>query len=145
MRFFDYVKTFEYIILNGSGTLNNNDMSKGNDKTYGNKGNNHPYQFNALRALGEIVAATTDTSTLATPVTGLATSLFRVSASGAATVAAGKRKVNFLNTGSADASVNGGILKRGEFISYGGEALRDTLAAIPYDALTSELLITTTG
>ena len=110
-------------------------MSKGNDKTYGNKGNNHPYQFNVLRALGEI----------ATGRTGLATSLLRVGTAGAATVAAGKRKVNFLNTGSTDASVNGGILKSGEFISYGGEALRDTLAAIPYDALTSELLITTTG
>ena len=113
-------------------------MSKGNDKTYGNKGNNHPYQFNVLRALGEVVAATTGR-------TGLATSLLRVGTAGAATVAAGKRKVNFLNTGSTDASVNGGILKSGEFISYGGEALRDTLAAIPYDALTSELLITTTG
>ena len=129
------MKTFEYIILNGSGTPNNNDMSKGNDKTYGNKGNNHPYQFNVLRALGEIATGRTE----------LATSLLRVGTAGAATVAAGKRKVNFLNTGSTDASVNGGILKSGEFISYGGEALRDTLAAIPYDALTSELLITTTG
>ena len=83
------MKTFEYIILNGSGTPNNNDMSKGNDKTYGNKGNNHPYQFNVLRALGEIVAVMTGR-------TGLATSLLRVGTAGAATVAAGKRKVNLL-------------------------------------------------
>lgn len=90
-------------------------------------------------------ATETTVSTLATPVTGLATSLTRVVGAGAANVAAGKRRVSFFNAGNADASVAGGTLEKGESVTFSADGLRDVLAAISYDALTSELVITTVG
>ena len=87
----------------------------------------------------------TATTNLNTPVTGLATALLVVTGAGAASVAAGKRRVSFMNTGAANTTVNGTTLKRGLSITYSAEGLRDTLAAIPYNALTSELTITTVG
>ncbi|HPQ80062.1 MAG TPA: hypothetical protein PLG47_06380, partial [Candidatus Dojkabacteria bacterium] len=86
-----------------------------------------------------------DTSSLATPTTGLAVSMLRVTGAGAASVAAGKRRVSFFNAGNADSTVAGATLKKGEIVSFSADGLRDTLAAISYDALTSELLITTVG
>jgi hypothetical protein len=90
-------------------------------------------------------AIAVDTSTLATPVTGLATSLTRVTVAGAATVAAGKRRASFFNAGNSDSTVAGGTLERGETITFSADGLRDTLAAIAYNSLTSELVITTVG
>jgi len=87
----------------------------------------------------------TQNTSLNTPVIGLATSLLVVSAPGVASVVAGKRRVSFLNSGNFDASVNGTILSKGIGITYSADGLRDVLAAIPYDALTSELVITTVG
>lgn len=82
-----------------------------------------------------------DTTTLATPVSGLVPTLSRATVAGANSVSAGARRVSFLNAGNNDSSVAGGTLKKGEFVSFeGGE--RDVLAAIPYDCLTSELVIT---
>jgi hypothetical protein len=86
-----------------------------------------------------------DTSTLATPVTGLAAVNLRVTGAGAALVAADKRRVTFFNAGNADSTVAGATLKRGEVVTFSADGLRDTLAAITYDALTSELLISTVG
>lgn len=90
-------------------------------------------------------ATETTVSTLATPVTGLATSLTRVVGAGAASVTAGKRRVSFFNAGNADASVSGGTLEKGEIVTFSADGLRDVLASISYDALTSELVITTVG
>lgn len=86
----------------------------------------------------------TDTSTLATPVTGLAAVNLRVTGAGAASVVAGKRRVSFFNAGDVDTTVAGATLKAGEITTFvAGE--RDVLAAIAYDALASELLISTIG
>lgn len=87
----------------------------------------------------------TEAESLNTPVVGLGTSLLRVTSSGVASVAAGKRRVSFFNAGNSDANVSGGVLKKGEAITFSADGLRDTLAAISYDALTSELVITTVG
>lgn len=86
-----------------------------------------------------------DTSTLATPVTTLAVNMLRVTGGGAASVAAGKRRVSFFNAGNNDSTVAGATLKKGEVVTFNADGLRDTLASISYDALTSELLITTVG
>ena len=86
-----------------------------------------------------------DTNILATPVIGVVTGMLRVVASGAATVTAGKRTVSFFNAGNNDCSVNGAILEKGESITYPELSNRDVYGAIPYDALTSELVITTVG
>jgi len=93
----------------------------------------------------DTTAILSDTNTLSTPDTGLATSLLVVSAPGAASVTAGKRRVSFMNTGNADTTVAGATLKRGLSITFSADGLRDTLAAISYNALTSELTITTVG
>ena len=93
----------------------------------------------------DTTAILADTTTLATPSTGLAVTTLRVTAAGAASVTAGKRRVSFLNAGNNDATVDGVTIKRGEFVSYNAGDLRDTLEAITYNALTSELLITTIG
>ena len=85
-----------------------------------------------------------DTGVLATPVGGLATSL--INAAGAAgSVAAGKRRVSFFNSGNTDTTVAGGTLGRGLAVTFSADGLRDTLAAIPYDPQASSLLITTVG
>ena len=84
-------------------------------------------------------------STLSTPVASLTPTLLVVSSAGAASVTAGKRRVSFMNTGNADTTVAGSTLKKGLSITFSAEGLRDTLAAIPYNALTSELTITTVG
>jgi hypothetical protein len=87
----------------------------------------------------------TENTSLNTPVTGLATNLLRVNAAGVGSVAAGKRRVAFFNAGNNDSNVSGGVLEKGESVTFSADGLRDVLAAIPYDALTSELVITTVG
>jgi hypothetical protein len=86
-----------------------------------------------------------DTGVLATPVTGLAVALTNVVGAGAASVAAGKRRVTFANVGNADITAAGGTISRGRIVTFSADGLRDTLAAIPYNALTSEILISTVG
>jgi hypothetical protein len=86
-----------------------------------------------------------DTSTLATPTAGVGTSMTRVTSAGPASVAAGKRRVTFFNAGNADSTVDGATFKKGEIVTFSADGLRDTLEEITYDALTSELLITTVG
>jgi hypothetical protein len=86
-----------------------------------------------------------DTSALATPTIGLGVSMLRVTVAGAGSVTAGRRRVSFFNAGNADSTVAGTTLKKGEAVSFSADGLRDTLAAISYNCLTSELLITTVG
>jgi len=69
-------------------------------------------------------------------------SMMRVVGAGPATVTAGKRRVNFFNAGMADANVLGVVLKQGEVVTFIADGEDDVLDVISYDALTSELLIT---
>lgn len=80
-----------------------------------------------------------------TPLTGILTGILRVAGAGVAAVSAGKRSVSFFNAGAGDTNVNGSVIKPGESITYPELSSRDTYASIPYDALTSELVITTVG
>jgi len=100
-------------------------------------------KLEAVRVL--LAAIDADTSTLATPTTGLGVSMLRVTVAGAGSVTAGRRRVSFFNAGNADSTVAGTTLKKGEAVSFSADGLRDTLAAISYNCLTSELLITTVG
>ena len=84
-------------------------------------------------------------SILATPVANTATSILLVVAAGAANVTAGKRSISFMNTGDVDCEVDGVVLKAGLSITYPLLSDRDTYNAIPYNALTGELTITTVG
>lgn len=102
-----------------------------------------PLEYLDPSAVLQLILA--DTTVLATPTTGLPTSMLRVTVAGAGNVAAGKRRISFFNAGNNDSTVNGATLKKGEVVTFSADGLRDTLAAIPYDALTSELLITTVG
>ncbi len=83
--------------------------------------------------------------TMATPVTAVSTSLSVVTGAGAASIAAGKRSISFMASGDADVEVDGVTLKAGLGISYPLLSDRDTYDAIPYNALTGELTITTVG
>jgi len=78
---------------------------------------------------------------LNTPQTGLTPSLTRATGA-AASVAAGARRVSFMNAGNSDTTVAGGTLERGELCTFSAEGLRDTLGAIAYDPQSSELVIT---
>jgi len=91
--------------------------------------------------LTELIAINAST----TPIASIPTGLDVIVGAGAATVVAGKRTVSFMNTGDANTTVNGTTLKAGIAITYPELANGDTYAAIPYDALTSELTITTVG
>lgn len=104
-------------------------------------------ELQTLNAGGQLATQTTlaAVNTKLTATTGVASTLLVVTGAGAASVAAGKRTVSFFNSGNADASVNGATLARGVGITYPELANRDVYAAIPYDALTSELTITTVG
>ena len=68
-------------------------------------------------------------------------------ATGVGSVTAGKRRISIMNTGNADADVNGGTnnLKPGISVTFSADGLRDTLAAIAYDGTGTELTITTIG
>lgn len=93
-----------------------------------------------------LVSVQSDTSTLATPVTGLAVN-GPLKATGVGTVTAGKRRVSIMNTGAAAADVNGGTnnLAPGESVTWSAEGLRDTLVAISYDGTGTELTIISVG
>ena len=113
-------------------------MSIGNLKTYGNKGNNFPFQLKVLQGITNILAIISGTSIVINPQVKTA-NIKRSNSTG--TVAAGTFSVSFANTGLANATVNLISLKPGETINFDAGALNNTLNAIPYDATGTELLI----
>jgi hypothetical protein len=114
-------------------------MSIGNLKTYGNKGNNFPFQLSVLKGLEKIFSALFGSGSYLAPQTKV-TNILRVSAAGTVTTA--KYSAAFGNVGDANATVKGVILKPGETISFNAGALNNTLDAIAYDGTGTELLIT---
>jgi hypothetical protein len=67
--------------------------------------------------------------------------MIRTTTSG--TIIAGKRSVSFRNAGTINATVLGASLLPGETVNFDAGSLKDTLAAIGYDANGTDLLITT--
>lgn len=113
-------------------------MSVGNLKDQGNQGKNFPFQLRLLQLLGTIAANTGGSSGSVSRIPALT----RVSGAGLVTITAGSQEVSIYNAGSASATVLGSTLKQGERVTYTAKGL-DTVGAITYDPLTSELLIST--
>jgi hypothetical protein len=104
-------------------------MSIGNLKTYGNKGNNFPFQLKVLQGITDVINS----------LTGVTAGALRPTTSG--TITAGKRSASFSNVGTADVTIKGVILKPGETVNFDAGAINNTLDAIAYDATGGELLI----
>lgn len=94
-----------------------------------------------------------DTAAIQTAVEGINTKLtavvrtpnmLRVTAAGAASIAAGSRSACIWNYGNVNATVLGQTLARGEKVCWSADGEEDTLGAISYNADTSSLLITWT-
>jgi len=115
-------------------------MSIGNTKDVGNKGNNFPYQRSVLELLGSI-AKGGGSSGPGTSVTRIP-SLLRVTGAGAATIAAGTRSVSVYNAGITNGTWLGAVIKPGESFGYSASS-NDVLSLFTYNALTTELVITT--
>ena len=109
-------------------------MSIGNLKTYGNKGNNFPFQLKVLQGITDLITAITGVSISINPQVR-ATNVVRTSAAGS--VSAGKYSVSFGNVGAA----NGVTLKPFETINFDAGTLNNTLDAIGYDATGTDFLI----
>jgi len=116
-------------------------LGNGNSKS-GDKGSGFAYQMRHLTILGDIFKKI---SLIGTPIVSITPAMLRVVAPGLGSVSNGKRRVSFFNAGSTDSLVLGSTLKAGEFISFSADGIRDVLSDFSYDALTSELVITTVG
>jgi hypothetical protein len=110
-------------------------MSIGNLKTYGNKGNNFPFQLKVLQGITDVINSLTGVTAGASRTTNI----LRPTTSG--TITAGKRSASFSNVGTANATIKGVVLKPGETVNFDAGAINNTLDAIAYDATGSELLI----
>jgi hypothetical protein len=113
-------------------------MSIGNLKTYGNKGNNFPFQLKVLQGITDLITAITGVSISINPQVR-ATNVVRTSAAGS--VSAGKYSVSFGNVGAANGTVKGVTLKPFETINFDAGTLNNTLDAIGYDATGTDFLI----
>lgn len=103
-----------------------------------------PLEYLDPSAVLQLILA--DTTVLATPVTGLSNGgPIRATDTTGSPIAAGKRRISCMNVGIANGSINGGVIKPGESLTWVGDGVRDTLAAIAYDGTGTELLITYVG
>ena len=138
-------------------------MSIGDLTTYGNKGNNFPWQLKMLQGLqGIIDQLQTDIDvniispisqrpmvdsvsvTIASDQAGVErTPNFLRPTGVAGTISAGIFSVSFASVGTANATVGGMILKPGETVNLDGGAINNTLGVIAYDTTTAgaELII----
>jgi hypothetical protein len=88
----------------------------------------------------------TQNTSLNTPVTGLSNGgPLRITDATGSPIAAGKRRISCMNVGATNGSINGGVIKPGESLTWVGDGLRDTLASMAYDGTGTELLITYVG
>jgi hypothetical protein len=110
-------------------------MSIGNLKTYGNKGNNFPFQLKVLQGITALINSFTGVTNGASR----ATYIERPTADGS--IAAGAYSVSISNVGSANGLVKAVVLKPGEVINFDAGAINNTLDAIDYDAAGTEFLI----
>jgi hypothetical protein len=117
-------------------------MSIGNLKDYGNKGNNFPWQLKMLQGLQGIIN-TLNAGVCCPPQARTPRFLRPTGVLG--TIAAGTFSMSFASVGTANAKVEGMILKPGETINFDAGALNNTLGAVAYDTVTAgaELIIIT--
>jgi hypothetical protein len=111
-------------------------MSIGDTKSYGNKGNNFPWQLKMLEGLQAILNA------LAGKTNGPQRTPQILSDLGPNSTPLGVYSFSIANVGTAAGSVDGQILPAGTTINYDGGALNNTLSSISYDATGTTFLIT---
>lgn len=132
-------------------------MSIGNTKEYGNKGNNFPYQLKSLQGLQCACDQLTDVVTNLTtiinqlggqPAAQRTPTILRVTNTVGTIASVVYSNISFNNVGTANATVNGVVLKLGETLNFdaGGISNYFPIGAFSYDTTTSgaELLITYT-
>lgn len=112
-------------------------MSIGDTKSYGNKGNNFPWQLQMLKGLQGII----DALTVGTCCPPKSRSTNIVSATGVGTVPANTYSLSIANVGNAAGSVGGVSVPAGVVINYNAE-LNNTLTGIAYNATGTTFLIT---
>lgn len=110
-------------------------MSVGNLKTYGNKGNNFPFQLKVLQGITSVINSLTGVTTGASRVTNI----LRPTSTG--TIAAGTYSVSISNVGNANGTVKTITLKPGETVNFDAGALNNILDAVAYNATGTEFLI----
>ena len=120
-------------------------MGVGNKKTYGNKGDAHPFQHRNLLTLGAISSLLSTANASNAPIGGLAMGLIRATDATGSPIVAGRRRITVANMGVANGLVLGAVIKPGEILSWPAGDLRDTLGALSYDGTGTELVITTVG
>ena len=112
-------------------------MSIGNLQTYGNKGNNFPWQLKMLQGFTSMINALLGNTVGATKVT----TILRPTTSG--TITAGKTSISIANVGAVNGTVDLITLKPNEIINFDAGGISNTLNAITYSAAGTEFLIIT--
>jgi hypothetical protein len=107
-------------------------MSIGNNKSYGNKGNNFPWQLQMLQGIQGIID-TLNKGELRTPVIIYETL--------PGSIPDGTYGFSIANIGGATGLVNGQTLDAGVTINF-DPGVNNTLAGLPYDTLGTKFLIT---
>lgn len=112
-------------------------MSIGNLQTYGNKGNNFPWQLKMLQGFTSMINVLLGNTVGATKVTTiLRPTTFN-------TITAGKTSISIANVGAANGTVDLITLKPNEIINFDAGGISNTLNAIAYNATGTEFLIIT--
>lgn len=110
-------------------------MSVGNLKTYGNKGNNFPFQLKVLQGITSVISSLTGVTTGASRVTNI------VRPVDTGSIPAGTYSVSISNVGTGNGLVKAVTLKPGEVVNFDAGAINNTLDAIDYNATGTEFLI----
>ena len=111
-------------------------MSIGNLKTYGNKGNNFPFQLNVLEGLQKIFDILSGASNGQQRIPNYLYEL------GAGATPPDVYSFSIANVGSANGIVDGQVLPTGATINYDAGAMNNTLKSLTYDATGTRFIIT---
>lgn len=111
-------------------------MSIGNLKTYGNKGNNFPFQLSVLEGLQKIFNILSGASNGQQRIPNYLYEL------GAGNTPQDVYSFSIANVGTATGIVDGQPFPAGATINYDGGAVNNTLKPITYDASGTRFIIT---
>lgn len=113
-------------------------MSIGDTKSYGNKGNNFPWQLQMLKGLQGIID--TLTAGVCCPPAQRTSRIVSVSNSPGA-VSNGSYGFSIANVGTAAGTVDGQSLPAGVTVNF-DPGVNNTITGLPYDATGTDFLIT---
>ena len=113
-------------------------MSIGNTKSYGNKGNNFPWQLQMLNGLQGIIDALA--AGTCCPLQRRYSNILSVS-NAPGIIANGSYGFSIANVGTAAGTVDGQSLPAGVTINF-DPGVNNTISGLPYDATGTDFLIT---